>query len=79
MEAISSGKAVLALASRGANRDEIEALEANSLGNLKSIEQENILALDALVLVTSPGNPVRSISEEKAALVLWIRISPQRQ
>ena len=68
-EAIGSGQAAVALASRSANSNEIESFEASSLGNLKSIEQENIIALDALVLVTHPSNPVHSISEEAAALI----------
>ncbi len=64
-----NGNSVLALASRSPDKSEIGLFDVNRLGNLKSIEQENILALNALVLVTHPDNPVHSISEEVATRV----------
>ncbi len=66
---VGSGQVTFALASRSANNDEIEQLQSASLGNLKSIEQEHIVALDALVVVVHPDNPVTAISEEEVAAV----------
>lgn len=76
---VSAGQVTFALAARSANRQEIESFDAASLGNLKSIEQEHIIALDALVVVVHPDNPVRAISEAEVAAVFAGNITNWQQ
>ncbi|NSX53372.1 substrate-binding domain-containing protein [Sulfitobacter sp. 1151] len=67
LRALLDGDASFALSTRPARNRELRNFEAAGLGVLNSSDQENIVALDGLVLVTSPGNPVRAISEQNAA------------
>lgn len=69
------GDAVIALASRPARNREARSFEESGLGNIRSPENEHIVALDGLLLVTSPNNPVRAITEQNAALAFAGRIT----
>ncbi len=64
-----NGDASLALTTRPARQAEIAALTSAGLGNISAPGQENIVALDGLLVVTSPGNPVRAITETDIARV----------
>ncbi|MEO0989654.1 MAG: phosphate ABC transporter substrate-binding/OmpA family protein [Pseudomonadota bacterium] len=66
--ALLNGNADLALATRPARSRELRDFQAKNLGDLRSPEQEHIVAIDALLLVTHPQNPVRAVTEAGAAL-----------
>ena len=63
------GESLVALSTRPTRRRETQAFATSGLGNIRSPEQERVVALDGLLIVTSPDNPVRAISELNAALV----------
>ena len=63
------GDASVALSSRPARATEIDAFTKSDLGEITSDSQEHVVALDGLVIVTAPGNPVDVISEIDAARV----------
>ncbi len=69
LEALFRGQAQLALSSRPARQREVRAFEEFGLGALRSVAQETVIGLDAMVLVTHPENPVRSISVADAGRV----------
>ena len=50
-------------------RREADTFEGSGLGDIREAGQEFVVALDGLVIVTSQENPLRSITEEDAALV----------
>ncbi|EBA10912.1 phosphate ABC transporter substrate-binding/OmpA family protein [Roseobacter sp. CCS2] len=69
------GEATIALASRPARNREARAFEEAGLGDIRATQNEHIVALDGLLLVTSPDNPVRAITEQNAALAFAGRIT----
>lgn len=69
------GDASLALSSRPARAREEQAFEASGLGKIRNSALEHVLALDGLLLVTSPQNPLRAITEENIGLVFAGEIS----
>jgi len=73
------GDSSIALATRPARARELRAFEASNLGNVREDEQEHVLALDGLLIITSPDNPVRAISQENAALVFGGEINNWRE
>ncbi|MEM9797657.1 MAG: phosphate ABC transporter substrate-binding/OmpA family protein [Pseudomonadota bacterium] len=72
--ALLAGEADFALASRPIRNREIRALEEAGKANPRAAGREHIVALDGLLLVTHPENPVRAISEVNAALAFAGRI-----
>lgn len=69
LDALFKGEAQLALSTRPIRVREARAFEEFGLGQLRDQDQETILALDALVFVNNPDNPVRSISTADAARI----------
>ncbi|MDX8352458.1 phosphate ABC transporter substrate-binding/OmpA family protein [Cognatiyoonia sp. IB215182] len=69
------GEAMIALASRPARNREARAFEEAGFGDIRAPQNEHIVALDGLLLVTSPDNPVRAITEQNAALAFAGRIT----
>jgi phosphate transport system substrate-binding protein len=69
ISALLDGAADIALSDRRSQTREARAATELELGNLRSAEQEQIIALDGLVFVTHPGNPVRAITQGDAALI----------
>ena len=69
LDALFKGEAQLALSTRPVRNREARAFEEFGLGDLRSTDQELILALDGLIFVNHPENPVRSISVEDAARI----------
>ena len=61
-DALADEQAVLGLSSRRARDADVEALAAAGLEDPRDSEFEHVLALDGLVAITHPSNPVRSIS-----------------
>ncbi len=74
IDTLFKGEAQFALSTRPARPREIRAFEEFGLGDLDSDSQETILALDGLLLITHPENPVRAITEANAAQVFSGRI-----
>lgn len=68
------GDANIALSTRPIRRREVNTFQAGGLGNMVDPAQEIVVALDGLLIVTNPDNPVRAISEPNAALVFAGRI-----
>lgn len=64
----------IAMTLRPARADEVAAGLASGIGRLYAPRQQLILGLDALVLVTSPDNPVKAITLEQARGILSGRI-----
>jgi len=63
------GNSAIALTTRPVRRREAEAFSGSGLGNLRDGEQEHVVALDGLVIVTSKENPIRTITQRDAAFV----------
>ena len=55
----------IGMSSRRINRFEENALEAAGAGDMISTDQEHIVAVDSLVVITHPSNPLRQISLEQ--------------
>lgn len=64
-----TGESAIALSSRAPSAEEATAFENSGLGVLSDVGQTHVLALEGLVIVTAPGNPVSAISESDAAAV----------
>ena len=69
------GDASIAVSTRPVRRREVDTFRASDLGNIIDPSQEVVVALDGLLIVTHPDNPVRAISEPNAALVFSGRIN----
>jgi phosphate transport system substrate-binding protein len=68
-EALLAGAATGALSSRLPRSRETREFEEAELGLLTDSSNETIVALDAMVLIVNPENPVRSVSEDEAARI----------
>lgn len=69
LDALFKGETQLALSTRAVREREAQAFEEFGLGKIRETSQEMILALDALVFVTHPDNPVRAITKRDAARI----------
>ncbi|NJM83101.1 MAG: OmpA family protein [Tabrizicola sp.] len=56
------GSASIGMASRRITPEEARALRDAQKGNMVSIEQEHIIAVDSVVVIVNPSNPLDSIS-----------------
>jgi len=65
--ALLANKADIGMASRPVNKDEIEKLQATPFGLATNPGQENVLALDGLVVLVHKSNPVAKLSIEQLA------------
>ncbi|MXU66470.1 substrate-binding domain-containing protein [Oceanomicrobium pacificus] len=75
LKALLDGEASLAVTSRPLRNREARAFADAGLGNLADPENEKVLALDGLVVVTSRDNPVRAIRETDVPEVFSGRIN----
>jgi len=69
------GKASLALTTRVARPSEVSAYSAAGLGNMRAAQNERVLALDGIVVVTSPANRVHIIGDADIAAIFSGRIT----
>ena len=69
------GEASLALTTRPIRRDELAVFENRGFERIDRQPYETVLALDGLLIVTSPQNPVRALSQARIAEVFSGRIS----
>ena len=65
----------IGMASRRIKRDEARALRAEGAGNMVSPSQEHIIAVDSLVVIVHPNNPVQQLSMEQVAGIFAGRIT----
>jgi len=63
------GDAQMALSTRPPRPNEADAFEKSGLGKIQSKDQEYVLGLESVVILTSPQNPIRSISDKVAAQI----------
>jgi phosphate transport system substrate-binding protein len=61
-QGLTSGKALIGMASRPLNEAELAQLAQQGLGDMRSPENEHVLALDGIIVIVSPGNPVAKLS-----------------
>ncbi len=64
-----NGEAQIGMSSRRILPDEARALRDAGAGNMISPNQEHIVAIDSIVVITHPENPVRSVSMEDLAKI----------
>jgi phosphate transport system substrate-binding protein len=57
-----SGKALIGMASRALNADELKQLNQQGFGDMRSPGNEHVVGLDGIVVIVSPGNPVAKLS-----------------
>lgn len=62
-----SRKALLGMLSRPIDAKEIEALKAAGIPDLRATPGEHVIALDGVLVLTAPGNPVKSLSMEQVS------------
>ncbi|MEM8802853.1 MAG: phosphate ABC transporter substrate-binding/OmpA family protein [Pseudomonadota bacterium] len=60
-----SGSATVGMSSRRITKDEARALRENGAGNMVSPNQERIVAIDSVVVVTHPENPIQELTIEQ--------------
>lgn len=68
-EDLLSGDSEIGMSSRPARSDEVRAFEDAGLGDLNSLTQERILAVDSLRIVVSPENEIDTISLDDLAAI----------
>lgn len=64
-----SGTADIGMASRRIKPAEARELKADGAGNMISPDQEHIVAVDSLVVITHPNNPVKTLTMEQLRAV----------
>ena len=62
-----NGEAVIGMSSRPVRGNEVQAIESAGLGAINRTGNEHILALDGLILIVSPENPIRTLNIVDAA------------
>jgi phosphate transport system substrate-binding protein len=60
-ESLLKGSAKVGMSSRRITKDEARALRAAGAGNMVSPDQERIVAIDSMIVVTHPSNPVEQL------------------
>lgn len=74
---LKDGTADLAAASRPIKQSEVDSLTA--LGDLRSAEAEQIIAIDGLAIIVHPQNPIQSLSVEQIARLFAGEITNWRE
>ncbi|MEW6175403.1 MAG: substrate-binding domain-containing protein [Pseudomonadota bacterium] len=74
---LKDGTADLAAASRPIKQSEAQSLVA--LGDMRSAESEQVIAIDGLAVIVHPDNPVQSLSVEQVARLLSGEIANWRE
>ncbi|MEM8787685.1 MAG: phosphate ABC transporter substrate-binding/OmpA family protein [Pseudomonadota bacterium] len=70
-----AGEADIAMSSRPARADELRAAREAGLGNLTDLDQEYIIAVDSILTIVSPDNPVNELSVGQMADIFSGRVS----
>ncbi|MGY4824794.1 substrate-binding domain-containing protein [Stutzerimonas chloritidismutans] len=74
---LKEGTADLAAASRSIKQSEAQSLSA--LGDMRSAESEQVIAIDGLAVIVHPDNPVQSLSVEQVAHLFAGQIANWRE
>ncbi|MGL6209864.1 MAG: phosphate ABC transporter substrate-binding/OmpA family protein [Paracoccaceae bacterium] len=61
-KALLASTASIGMASRRITPDEARELKAAEKGNMVSLQQEHIIAIDSLVMIVNPANPIQSVT-----------------
>lgn len=77
--ALLDGYAKVGMSSRRISKEEARALRAAGAGNMVSPEQERIVAVDSMVVVTHPTNPVEQLTIDQLRDVFSGRITNWEQ
>jgi phosphate transport system substrate-binding protein len=72
---IEAGKIDVSMASRRIRPEEARAIRNAGGGNMVSPSQEHVIAVDSLVLITHPDNPVKSLTQAQVADIYAGRIT----
>lgn len=67
--ALLEGSAKIGMSSRRITQDEARALRADGAGSMVSPGQEHIMAVDSMVVVTHPSNPISELSQQQLAAI----------
>lgn len=67
--ALATGGAEIGMSARRARDNEVRALNVAGIEDPRDTENEHVLALDGLIAVVHPSNPVQSLSLEELALI----------
>ena len=78
-EALLSGSAKVGMSSRRITKDEARALREAGAGNMVSPDQERIVAVDSMVIVTHPSNEIGELSIEQLRGIFSGQIRNWRQ
>lgn len=73
-----AGQTDIAMASRNAKGKEVREYAAVSGGDLRSLEQEYVIAVDSIMVVASPNNPVDKLSMGQLADIFSGRVNNWR-
>lgn len=65
--ALIAGKATIGMMSRPVNADEVEVLAKAGWPDLRTSGHEHVLALDGVLVLVAPDNPLKSLSLEQVA------------
>lgn len=72
--ALLDGSADIGMSSRPPKSREFRDFESKGLGNLEDIDHEYIVAVDSILMVVSPDNPISELSAEQASQLFSGRI-----
>ncbi|MEM6421448.1 MAG: phosphate ABC transporter substrate-binding/OmpA family protein [Pseudomonadota bacterium] len=61
-EAIAGGQAAIGMSARTMRDDDVEKLAAVGIGDLRDTPNEHVIALDGLIVIVHPDNPVNALS-----------------
>ncbi|MHA3916341.1 phosphate ABC transporter substrate-binding/OmpA family protein [Halovulum sp. GXIMD14793] len=64
-----AGRAEIGMASRRIHREEARELRAKGAGNMVDIQQERAIAVDSLLILVSPQNPVDALTIDQIARI----------
>ncbi|OUS04336.1 hypothetical protein A9Q96_15420 [Rhodobacterales bacterium 52_120_T64] len=73
--ALADGTAALTVSMRQASGQEVSMIDDAGFGNISSVEQHFVLAMDGLVILVSPDNPVNSLTIEQVGNVFSGKIT----
>jgi phosphate transport system substrate-binding protein len=74
-KSLAEGKAVIGMASRPLNAEEVKLIEDKHYVDARSSGHEHVLALDGLAVIVNPANPVRELTLEQIASIFSGQIS----
>lgn len=74
-EALLEGYASVGMSSRRITKEEARALRESGAGNMVSPDQERIVAVDSVVVITHPSNPVEELSVDQLRAVFTGQIT----